>query len=72
MKGFDSCVNCGWCVINNPLKNDKVCCNTKSPNYNNIFFNDEAKQKTCNEMESQQAVDYVRMNAWEFASKYYG
>jgi len=66
------CADCYWAILNSAVSIDMVCCNAESPNYNNIFKKEDATKFGCDCGESQEAVDYRTMNAWEFASKYYG
>ncbi len=58
------CKDCYWCSEN-------TCCNTESENYNKVFTDEQIKTFECPDAESEQAVDYQNMNAWDFALKYY-
>lgn len=66
-----NCLNCGHCVLNKTNSTDKVCCNTKSENYNKVFTEEELLKNSCEHFETREAIDYKEMNAWQFASKYY-
>ena len=66
------CTECGWHTLNTALKTDRVCCNQESEKYNQIMTEDEFKTKSCDNGESQEAIDYHNMSPWGFASKYYG
>lgn len=65
------CINCYWCGLNNPLDNERVCCNQESENYNKIFTKEETETMECKDAENEKSVDYKNMNAWQFASKWY-
>ncbi len=66
-----SCKECYWCKKETPLGSKRVCCNENSPNCNKVFSEQEASKRGCELAETQQAVDYREMTAWEFAAKYY-
>ena len=65
------CIDCYWSALNKATSSDRVCCNTESKHYNEIISKEDAKKNFCEDGESEQAVDYRRLNAWEFAVKYY-
>lgn len=65
------CSECYWCVLNKPTSDEKVCCNQESANYNKIFTQGETEIMECEDAETERAVDYKNMNAWQFASKWY-
>lgn len=65
------CKGCYWCESNNALGEEKVCCNEKSMNYNQVFTKERLEKSGCEYGETKQAVDYRNMTAWEFASRYY-
>lgn len=62
-----NCADCYWCKSNNSLNDEKICCNEKSTNYNQLFLKENAEKNGCKYAETRQAVE----TAWEFASKYY-
>lgn len=66
-----NCADCYWGKSNNALNSEKICCNEKSPNYNQVFSTENAEKNGCKYAETGQAVDYRNMTAWEFALKYY-
>lgn len=66
-----TCSECYWCSLSHALSDQKVCCNNESEHYNQEFPKGEASKRGCNVGETQQAVDYRNMTAWQFASKYY-
>lgn len=63
------CKECYWCKSNKSLSQENRCCNKESPNYNEIVS--EFEKDGCEYSETEQAVDYKNMTAWQFASKYY-
>lgn len=62
------CNECGHYSLNCLISKEKICCNFKSPNYDK-FVSEDSK---CDFAESVEAVDYRELNAFAFASKYYG
>lgn len=65
------CRDCYWCKLNNALSEEKVCCNEKSPHYNQKILKEKLDGNGCEFGETKQAVAYRNMTAWEFASRYY-
>lgn len=68
---FVYCKECYWCRVHAPLGQKRVCCNKNSKFYNQVFSLEETENRKCDFAETEQAVDYHRMTAWQFASKYY-
>lgn len=66
-----NCKDCFWCTLNNSYSSNKVCCNRNSKNFNKIFTSEEINNMICEDVETEQAVDYRNMTAWQFANKYY-
>ena len=66
-----TCEDCYWCgpVLDSDSK--KRCCNQSSANCDRVFSLEEAKIMECDDAETERAVDYRNMTAWQFASKYY-
>lgn len=66
-----NCIDCYWSAQNAALRADRVCCNKESDRYNQVVAEEEARVSGCDLGETEQAADYRRLNAWEFARKYY-
>lgn len=65
------CIECYWSSLNTVGGSARVCCNKDSDHYNRVLSKEDAERDGCDSGESEQAVDYRRLNAWEFAKKYY-
>ena len=63
------CYECYWC-IQECADSAKVCHNQCSVNYNKVLTPEQLEAE-CDDAETEQAVDYHRLNCWEFARKYY-
>ena len=66
-----SCIDCYWSALNSGTSSDRVCCNKESEHYNEVISKEDAKKSGCDAGESEQAVDYRNLTAWDFAVKYY-
>lgn len=66
-----TCSECIWCALNSPARPDRICCNVKSPNYNQTIPALLTDEMGCDAGESKREHDYRNMTPWQFASKYY-
>ena len=66
-----NCTECYWSALNTATGSDRVCCNKDSEHYNKVIPAEDAARDGCAHGETEQAVDYRRLNPWQFACKYY-
>lgn len=58
-----NCIECYWSAPNKATGSDRVCCNKDSEHYNEVITKEEAERNGCGHGESEQAVDYHRLNS---------